>query len=114
MLESIHLPLHQVQTTARIKELHTLIREHNAEISKLEQETHQLERERSIYAPRGTYRHRRGDGSEIEVDAAILETDGDTMYIEYQIPRFLARRGEEDGYLLWLRTPEELARFTPR
>jgi hypothetical protein len=60
------------------------------------------------------YRHRRSDGSEVEVDASVLETDGHAIHIEYQIPRSLARRGEEDGYLLWLRSPEDLKRFTPR
>ncbi len=115
MPESIHvLPSHQVQATARIKELRALVKKHNAEIFELEQEANKLEYERSIYAPRGTYRHHRGDGSEIEVDAAILEMDGDAIRLEYRIPRSLARRGEEDGYLLWLRSSEELGRFTPR
>lgn len=114
MSETIQLPSHQVQATARIKELRTRIREYNAKIFELEQEASKLEYQRSISAPRGTYRHRRGDNSEIEVDAAILEMDGDAIYIEYQIRRSLARRGEEDGYLCWLRSPEELARFTPR
>ena len=114
MPESIQLPSRQVQATARIKELRSLMKEHYAEISKLEQEANQLEYQRSIYAPHGTYRHHRSDGSEVEADATVLETEGTAMYIEYRIPRSLARRGEEDGYLLWLRSPEELARFTPR
>ncbi|BCL82201.1 hypothetical protein ccbrp13_46660 [Ktedonobacteria bacterium brp13] len=99
---------------ARLKELRTLIREHRHEIAKLQQELSQYERERLISAPRGTYRHRRSDGSDIEVEATVLETDGVALYIQYQIPKFLARRGEEDTYLLWLRSPEKLERFTPR
>jgi hypothetical protein len=114
MAETIHLPQHQVQATAKIKELRARIREHKAELYRLEQEASQLEYQRSISAPHGIYRHRRGDGSEIEADATILETDGDAIYIEYHIPRSLAQRGEEDGYLLWLRSPEELRRLTPR
>jgi hypothetical protein len=114
MSETVHIPSHQVQATARIKELRMLIGQHHAKIFELEQEAGKLEYQRSISAPRGTYRHRRGDNSEIEVDAGILEMDGDAIYIEYQISRSLARRGEEDGYLRWLRSPEELARFTPR
>ena len=99
--------------TAQINEKRRLIGEHYQDIARLERELHALEDERLACAPRGTYRHRREDGSEISVEAAVIETDGEAKHIYYQIPRSLARRGEEDAYIRWLRSPEELARFTP-
>jgi hypothetical protein len=99
--------------TAQINEKRHLIAEHHQDIARLERELHALEDERLARAPRGTYRHRREDGSEISVEAAVIETDGDAKHIHYQIPRSQARRGEEDAYIRWLRSPEELARFTP-
>lgn len=98
--------------TAQINEKRRLIAEHYQDIARLERELHALEDERLARAPRGTYRHRRDDGSDIEVEAAVLETDGDAKRIQYQIPQFQARRGEEDAYVRWLRSSEELARFT--
>jgi hypothetical protein len=100
--------------TAQINEKRRLIAEQYQAIAHLERELRTLEDERLTRAPRGTYRHRREDGSEISVEAAVLETDGEAKYIHYQIPRTLARRGEEDAYMRWLRSPEDLARFTPR
>jgi hypothetical protein len=100
------------QVTARIKEMHRLIAEHQQEIARLERELHLYEREQLARAPRGTYRHRREGGSEITVEAVVLETDGDAKRIQYQIPPRQARRGEEDAYIRWLRSSDELARFT--
>ncbi len=105
-----HLPNEQLN--ARMKELRSRIVEHKREIDKLEQEFSQYERARLISAPHGLYRHHRTDGTDIEVEAVVLETQGEAKYIEYQIPRSKAQRGEEDGYLRWLRTADELARFT--
>jgi septal ring factor EnvC (AmiA/AmiB activator) len=99
------------QLTAQIKEKHSLIGEHYQEIARLERELRALEDERLSRAPRGTYRHRREDGSEITVEAAVIETEGEAKHIYYQIPRSLARRGEEDAYIRWLRSPEDLTRF---
>lgn len=100
--------------TAQINEKRRLIGEHYQDIARLERELHALEDERLARAPRGTYRHRREDGSNIEVEAAVLEIDGEALHIQYHIPRSRARLGEEDAYIRWLRSPEELARFTPR
>lgn len=100
------------QITAQIKETRRLIAERHQEIARLEHELHALEDAQLARAPRGTYRHRREDGSDIAVEAAVLETDGDAKRIWYQIPRSQARRGEEDAYIRWLRSSEELARFT--
>jgi hypothetical protein len=99
------------QMTDRIKELEVLRVEHLREMDKLEREQRYYERLRFEQAPRGSYRHRRHDGTDIQVEAAVLETDGEAKYIKYQIPWGHARRGEEDAFLRWLRTPEELARF---
>lgn len=98
--------------TTQINEKRRLIAEHYQEISRLERELRALEDERIARAPRGTYRHRREDGSTIEVEAAIVETDGAARCIWYQIPRRQARRGEEDAYIRWLRTRDELSRLT--
>lgn len=98
--------------TARINEKRRLIGEQYQDLARLERELHALEDERLARAPRGTYRHRREDGSDIEVEAAVFETDGEAKHIQYQIPQFQARRGEEDAYIRWLRSSEELARFT--
>jgi len=100
------------QITAQIKETRRRIAEHHQEIARLEQELHALEDAQLARAPRGTYHHRREDGSNIAVEAAVLETDGDAKRIRYQIPPRQARRGEEDAYIRWLRSSEELARFT--
>lgn len=99
--------------TARINEKRRLIGEQYQDIARLERELHALSDERLARAPHGTYRHRREDGSDITVEAAVIETDGNAKHIHYQIPRSLARQGEEDAYIRWLRSPEELARFTP-
>ena len=104
----------QPQLNARIKELHDLIAEHHREIARLEHELAQYKRARLDSAPRGLYRHHRADGTDIEAEAYVLETNGEATYIQYQIPTFKARPGEEDAYLRWLRSPEELKRFTPR
>ncbi len=99
------------QLTAQINEKRRLIAEHYQEMARLERELRALEDERISRAPRGTYRHQREDGSTITVEAAIVETDGAARCIWYQIPRQQARRGEEDAYLRWLRTREELSRL---
>lgn len=106
-------PLNQEQMTARIKELYQLIAEHRQEITKLEREMRHYEQERLALAPRGTYLHHRADGSDIEVEAAVLETSGEAKCIQYQIPKWLSKSGEEDAYIRWLRSPEQLARFSP-
>ena len=111
MAETIEGPLEHL--TAQINEKRRLIAEHYQAIARLERQLHALEDERLARAPRGTYRHRREDGSEISVEAAVIETEGSAKQIHYQIPRSLARQGEEDAYIRWLRSPEELARFTP-
>ncbi len=98
--------------TTQIKEIHHLIAGHQQDIARLERQLHALEDAQLARAPRGTYRHRREDGSDIAVEAAVLETDGDAKRIQYQIPKSQARRGEEDAYIRWLRSSEELARFT--
>jgi hypothetical protein len=85
--------------------------EHYVEIGRLERELARTEEQRLQQAPRGTYRHQRESGGEIAVSAAVIETNGEALYIQYTIPPGQARRGEEDGYLRWLRTPEERARF---
>jgi hypothetical protein len=100
------------QLTTHIKELRQQIAEHYREISRLETELAHTEEARLQQAPRGTYRHQRESGGEITVTAHLLERDGEALYIQYTIPRGQARRGEEDGYMRWLRTPEERARFT--
>lgn len=110
MSETTRGPLEDL--TAQINEKRRLMAEHYQAIALLERELHALEDERLTRVPRGTYRHRREDGSEISVEAAVIETDGAAKHIHYQIPRALARRGEEDAYIRWLRSPEELARFT--
>jgi len=102
----------QEHLTAQINEKRRLIAEHHQDLARLERELHALEDERLARAPRGTYHHRREDGSDIAVEAAVLEADGDAKRIQYQIPRSQARRGEEDAYIRWLRSSEELARFT--
>jgi hypothetical protein len=107
------MPATQEELTARIKELRRQIADHYQQISTLERELARTEEQRLQQAPRGTYRHQREGGGEITVTAAVLETDGQALYIQYTIPRGQAHRGEEDGYLRWLRTPEDLARFTP-
>lgn len=111
--EDVLAHLNHEEVTAKIKELHRLIGIHYGEIAKLERVLHRYEDEQLARAPRGTYRHRRADGSDIEVEAAVLETEGDAKYIHYQIPKWQARRGEEDAYMRWLRSPDEVARFTP-
>ncbi|MHB8596683.1 MAG: hypothetical protein ACYDER_07725 [Ktedonobacteraceae bacterium] len=108
------VPLTPEQIIAQIKETRRLIAERYQEITRLEHELHALEDAQLARAPRGTYRHHREDGPDIAVEAAVLETDGDAKRIQYQIPQWQARRGEEDAYIRWLRSPEELARFTPR
>jgi hypothetical protein len=104
----------QQDLTARIKALHQQIATHHQAIYDLEGELHQIEKQRLQQAPRGTYRHQRQGGGEITVPAAVLETDGQSLYIQYTIPPGQAQRDEIDGYLRWLRTPEDLARFTPK
>jgi septal ring factor EnvC (AmiA/AmiB activator) len=99
------------QLTAQIKEKHSLIGEHYQEIARLERELRALEDERLARAPRSIYRHRREDGSTLEVEAAIVETDGAARCIWYQIPRKQARRGEEDAYIRWLRTEDQLSQL---
>jgi hypothetical protein len=84
------------------------------ELNRLEDEMDLYQRVQHETAPRASYRHKRGDGSEVTVEAAILETQGSARRIRYQIPVGLQRRGEEDIYLAWLRTPEELARLSER
>jgi hypothetical protein len=107
------MPTTQEELTARIKALRGQIAEHQQQIHDLETELHRAEEQRLSLAPRGAYRHQRQSGGEISVSAAILEREGQALYIQYTIPRGQARPGEEDGYLRWLRTPEDLARFTP-
>ncbi len=107
------MPTTQEELTARIKELREQIADHYQQIHTLEGELHRAEEQRLSLAPRGTYRHQRQGGGEISVSAAVLERAWQALYIQYTIPRGLARQGEEDGYLRWLRTPEDLARFTP-
>src|SRR2546421_1997101 len=107
MQQDTHESLAQLtpsQITAQIKEMRRRIAEHHQEIASLERELQLYEREQLARAPRGTYRHRRDDGSDIEVEAAVLETDGDAKRIQYQIPPRQARRGEEYAYIRWLRT----------
>ncbi len=84
------------------------------EVNRLEDEMVLYQRVQYETAPRANYRYKRGDGSEITVEAAILETKGSAKRIRYQIPVGLQRRGEEDAYIVWLRTPEELARLSER
>lgn len=84
------------------------------EVNRLEDEMVLYQRVQYETAPRVSYRYKRGDGSEITIEAAILETNGSAKRIRYQIPVGLQRRGEEDAYIVWLRTPEELARLGER
>ncbi len=100
--------------TAHIKDLRQQIAEYRRKISRLEIELAQAEEKRLRQAPRGTYRHQRSDRSEVEVSAALLETEGEALHIQYTIPRGQAQRGEEDAYIRWLRTPEERALFIPK